>query len=62
MSTQEENRTIIKMIQETNAVGGYCGFYIKYKRKEKLKYQQSVGIVLREVLLELERGARQNEV
>ena len=28
-------------------VGGYCGFYIKYKGKEKLNYQQSVGIVLR---------------
>jgi len=50
MSTREENRTkIMKMIQETNASGGggYGGFYIKYKGKEKLNYQQSVGIVLR---------------
>ena len=42
--------------------GDKLRFIFKYKRKEKLKYQQSVGIVLREVLLELDRGARQNEV
>ena len=37
VDTGRKQNKIMKMIQETNAVGGYCGFYIKYKGKEKLK-------------------------